>query len=147
MANIVAICTSSEKGTIKSEGNYPVFVDTDGIKNDAHRGKWHRQVSLLAKESVDSIRDELEKHGIKIKNGSFAENILTEGIDLKSLKIGTRLSLGDNCVLEITQIGKECHNGCDIKKITGKCVMPTDGVFAKVISTGFIDKGDIIKTI
>ena len=107
---------------------------------DAHAGNWHRQVSLLAEESVDTMR----ALGLTLAPGDFAENILTRGIVLKTLPVGTRLRVGET-VLEITQIGKQCHNDCAIKKTTGRCVMPTDGVFAVVLEEGVIRPGDAIE--
>ena len=106
---------------------------------DAHAGDWHRQVSLLAEESIDQMRG----MGLELKNGAFAENINTIGIDLKNIPVGTDLAVGD-AVLTVTQIGKECHNDCEVKKITGKCVMPTDGIFAVVKKGGTVKKGDKI---
>ena len=111
-----------------------------GIVGDAHAGNWHRQVSLLPEESVDTMR----APGLELHPGDFAENILTRGIALKTLPVGTRLRVGET-VLEITQIGKQCHNDCAIKKTTGRCVMPTDGVFAVVLEEGVIRPGDAIE--
>jgi len=102
-----------------------------GILGDAHAGKWHRQVSLLAAEDIDTMRGK----GVEINFGDFAENITTEGVDLSSLPVGTMLYLGD-AILEVTQIGKECHEGCAIYQIVGDCVMPRKGIFARVISGG-----------
>ena len=108
-----------------------------GIDGDAHAGDWHRQVSLLAGESIDNVKEVLPT----LKNGAFAENIITRGIDLMMLNIGDRLQVGDSVVLEVTQIGKECHNnGCAIKKATGDCIMPREGIFARVIQGGEIFK-------
>lgn len=137
---ILAICISEKKGTKK----HPVpsaFLEKDyGIMGDAHAGKWHRQVSLLAKESVDTMRSKMPE----LAPGDFAENILTEGLELKALPIGAVLNVGE-ATLEITQIGKECHSDCEIRRLTGKCVMPTDGVFARVIKSGTISVGDPIE--
>ena len=110
-----------------------------GIDGDAHAGNWHRQVSLLAEESVDKMR----AMGMDFEKGAFAENINTIGIDLKTLPVGSRLKIGE-CILCVTQIGKECHNDCEIKKKTGKCVMPTEGIFAVVEKGGTLKKGDKI---
>ena len=138
-ARVTATCISEQKGTRK----HPVPVITlekdYGILGDAHAGNWHRQISLLPSESVDTMRSQLPD----LSAGDFAENILTEGIALKELPIGTDLAIG-GAVLEITQIGKKCHNDCEIKQITGRCVMPTDGVFAKVLEGGEIRPGDPI---
>lgn len=136
---VLAVCISERKGTKK----YPVSsIDlriNHGIVGDAHAGDWHRQISLLADESVDKMRST----GIDLSAGDFAENILTRGVELKTLPIGTKINIG-NATLEVTQIGKECHNDCEIKKITGKCVMPTEGIFAKVVTEGTIKAGDSI---
>ena len=138
-AKVIALCISEQKGT-KKHPVPSVMLEADfGILGDAHAGRWHRQVSLLAKESVDTMRGAMPT----LAPGDFAENILTEGIDLKALPIGTRLSVG-NSILEITQIGKECHADCEIRRLTGKCVMPTDGIFARVIRTGAVTVGDPI---
>ena len=139
MAEVIAVCISEKKGTVK----HPVpHIDVrvhHGIVGDAHAGDWHRQISLLADESVDTMR----ALGLTLSPGAFAENILTRGIELKTLPIGTRLRVGD-ALLEVTQIGKECHNDCEIKKTTGKCVMPTEGIFAVVVEEGRIQSGDRI---
>jgi MOSC domain-containing protein YiiM len=108
-----------------------------GIEGDAHAGDWHRQVSLLAGESIDGVKVVLPS----LKEGAFAENLITRGMDLKSLRVGDHLLINDEVILEITQIGKECHNsGCAIKKATGDCIMPKEGVFAKVIRGGIVKK-------
>lgn len=139
-AKVISTCISEKKGTKKHPVPY-ITVKTDhGIIGDAHAGDWHRQISLLADESVDKMR----ASGAVLSAGDFAENILTEGIELKALPIGTRLIIGTT-ELEITQIGKECHNECEIRRLTGKCVMPTEGVFAKVLKDGEIHPGDLIR--
>ena len=140
MSKVLAVCISLKKGEQKKEIDFGECVVDFGIKGDAHGGNWHRQISLLAKESVDEMR----ARGITLINGDFAENIVTEGINLKSLPIGSRLIIGDEVVLEVTQIGKECHTGCVIMQKAGKCVMPTDGIFAKVIKPGIIKAEDEI---
>ena len=113
-----------------------------GIEDDAHAGDWHRQVSLLAGESIDTVKETLPT----LKNGAFAENIITRGIDLTQLAIGNRLKIGNSIILEITQIGKECHNsGCAIKKATGNCIMPKEGLFAIVVAGGSIASADEIQ--
>ena len=118
MAHVKAVCLINKKGIVKKEQSQVAVLDNWGIDGDAHAGDWHRQVSLLAGESIDGVKDVLPT----IKNGAFAENIITRGIDLITLQIGDRLQVGDLVVLEITQIGKECHNsGCAIKKATGDC--------------------------
>ena len=141
MAHVEAVCLSHKKGIVKKEQPQVVVLDNWGIDGDAHAGDWHRQVSLLAGESIDGVKDVLPT----IKNGAFAENIITRGIDLITLQIGERLQVGDQVVLEITQIGKECHNsGCAIKKATGDCIMPREGIFARVIKGGVVVKDDSI---
>ena len=142
MATVIAVCISEKKGTQKHEVPYIDVKLEHGIIGDAHAGNWHRQISLLANESVDTMR----AAGLNLFPGAFAENILTEGIDLKHLPVGTRLRVG-SALLEVTQIGKTCHNDCEIKKTAGKCVMPTDGIFAIVIEEGRIAPGDGIKTV
>jgi len=133
MAHVEAVCLSHKKGIVKKEQSNVVLIENWGIDGDAHAGDWHRQISLLAGESIDTVKEILPT----LKNGAFAENIITRGIDLTTLKIGDRLQIGDTVVLEITQIGKECHNsGCAIKKATGDCIMPREGIFARVIQGG-----------
>ena len=133
MAHVEAVCLSHKKGIVKKEQSNVVLIENWGIDGDAHAGEWHRQISLLAGESIDTVKEILPT----LKNGAFAENIITRGIDLNTLKIGDRLQIGDTVVLEITQIGKECHNsGCAIKKATGDCIMPREGIFARVIKGG-----------
>ena len=136
---VKAICISEAKGIKKHPVPCAELIEDYGILGDAHAGKWHRQVSLLADESVDTMRGSMPE----LSPGDFAENILTSGIDLKKLPVGTILTVG-NVQLEVTQIGKECHADCEIRRITGKCVMPTDGVFARVIKGGTIHPGDRI---
>lgn len=136
---VLATCISEKKGIRKHPVPFITLEENYGIIGDAHAGNWHRQVSLLPSESVDTMRGQLPD----LKEGDFAENILTVGISLKALPIGTTLQIGTT-ILEITQIGKKCHNDCEIKQITGRCVMPTDGVFAKVIKGGEIHPGDTI---
>ncbi len=135
----LAVCISERKGTKKHPVDCIDLKINHGIVGDAHAGDWHRQISLLADESVDKMRST----GIDLSAGAFAENILTQGVELKTLPIGTKINIG-NAVIEVTQIGKKCHNDCEIKKITGKCVMPTEGIFAKVITEGTIKAGDSI---
>jgi MOSC domain-containing protein YiiM len=139
MADVIAVCISEKKGTVKHPVPYIDVKCHHGIVGDAHAGDWHRQISLLADESVDTMR----AMGLTLASGAFAENILTRGIELKTLPIGTRLRVGE-ALLEVTQIGKECHSDCEIKRITGKCVMPTEGIFAVVVEEGRIRSGDRI---
>jgi len=133
---IVAICISKEKGERKKPVPRALLQENHGIEGDGHAGDWHRQVSLLAEESIDTMREK----GLDVTHGDFAENITTKGIDLISLPIGTRLSLGE-AVIEITQIGKECHTRCAIYYQAGDCVMPREGIFAKVIKGGEVIPG------
>ena len=142
MAQIVSVNISKKKGTVKREVPEIRLRLRHGIVGDAHAGDWHRQISLLAEESVDKLRPLLPQ----LQPGAFAENINTRGIELKTLPVGARLRLGET-VVEITQIGKECHSDCEIKRATGKCVMPTEGVFAVVIKEGTVRKGDEIEII
>lgn len=139
MAEVVSVNISEKKGTVKHEVESIKLIEEYGIEGDAHAGKWHRQISLLAEESIDTMR----VMGMRFENGAFAENINTVGIDLKKLPVGTRMLVGE-CVIRVTQIGKECHNDCEVKKITGKCVMPTEGIFAVVERGGTVRKGDKI---
>jgi MOSC domain-containing protein YiiM len=137
MAYVEAVCLSHKKGIVKKEQGTVLLRENWGLEGDAHAGEWHRQVSLLAGESIDGVKEVLPT----LKNGAFAENIITRGIDLNTLKIGDRLQIGETVVLEITQIGKECHNsGCAIKKATGDCIMPREGIFARVIQGGEVSK-------
>ncbi len=138
-AKVKAVCISEQKGTLKFPVDKIELKKDHGIIGDAHAGNWHRQVSLLADESVDKMRVKFPD----IPIGAFAENILTEGIELCTLPIGTRLKIGD-VILEVTQIGKECHADCAIRKQVGDCVMPREGIFTKVLSEGIIRPGDEI---
>jgi len=141
MAHVEAVCTSAKKGMVKREQAKVVLKTQWGMEGDAHAGDWHRQISLLAGESIDNVKKILPT----LKNGAFAENIITRGLDLTKLKIGDQLRVGAEVILEITQIGKECHNaGCAIKKATGDCIMPKEGLFARVIQGGEAKAGDTI---
>lgn len=142
MASVIAVCKSETKGTTKIDIKMGTLKEGFGLIGDAHADSgWHRQVSLLALESIEKMR----QSGYDVKPGDFAENITCEGIVLNTLPVGTRLCVGQNVILEISQIGKECHSGCAIMKQTGKCIMPKEGVFAKVIKGGEISSGDYIK--
>jgi len=144
MAKIIAVCQSKEKGTRKEDVTKGVLKEDYGLAQDAHADCCtHRQVSLLAIESINKMRS----LGFDVRPGDFAENLTTEGIDLPSLSTGTRISIGQDIVLEITQIGKECHAGCAIFRQIGKCIMPKEGVFAKVIRGGSVKAGDSIEAI
>jgi MOSC domain-containing protein YiiM len=141
VATIEAICISKKKGMVKRPVELANFQEGFGIEGDAHGGDWHRQVSLLAGESIDTVKEKLPS----LKDGAFAENIITRGLELSSVSVGDSLQIGTDIILEITQIGKECHNdGCVIKKATGDCIMPKEGIFAKVIQGGEAKAGDAI---
>ena len=143
MASIVSINVSPHKGTFKYPAESAELKIDHGIVGDAHAGNWHRQISLLGQESIDSMTD----MGVPdLTPGKFAENITTEGIELFTLPIGTKLKLGE-CLTEVTQIGKECHQHCEIYKKVGKCVMPTEGIFVKVLTEGVIRPGDTIEIV
>lgn len=137
---VLACCVSEKKGTRKHEVPELQLAVGMGIQGDAHAGSWHRQVSLLANESVDRMRE----RGLELKAGDFAENILTEGIAVRELPIGTVIAVGDRVRLVVTQIGKTCHNDCEIRRLTGMCVMPTDGIFCVVARGGAVRPGDEI---
>lgn len=143
MARILAICVSEKKGEQKHPVSQARLRVNHGIEGDAHAGDWHRQVSLLGQESVDKVQKRLQN--VKLKPGDFAENILTEGICLYTLPVGTRLKLGENALAEVTQIGKECHHGCAIRQAAGDCVMPREGIFVKILVPGTIFPGDTIE--
>lgn len=140
MAEVTAVCISTMKGVPKKEVPEIEVKVGHGIVGDAHAGNWHRQISLLAGESVDKMREKIPA----LKNGAFAENIVTRGLTLYELPVGTKLRVGP-ALLEVTQIGKECHSACAIKKVTGDCVMPREGIFAKVLEEGVIRAGDKIE--
>ncbi|GAB4316068.1 MAG: MOSC domain-containing protein [Methanobacteriaceae archaeon] len=142
MGKIIAVCRSFKKQTKKEDVKSAEIIKNQGLLNDAHADpESHRQISLLAYESITEIRET----GLNVKYGDFAENITTKGIDLKSLKIGTLLIAGEEVLLEVTQIGKECHSPCEIYKQVGKCVMPSEGVFCRVLNGGNVEVGDEIK--
>lgn len=140
MARVTSVNISEKKGTMKHPVSEIRLKLRHGIVGDAHAGDWHRQISMLADESVDKMRARLPQ----LKAGAFAENINTMGIELKTLPVGTRLKIGDT-VVEVTQIGKECHNDCAIKKAVGECVMPTEGIFAVVVKEGTVRAGDPVE--
>jgi MOSC domain-containing protein YiiM len=141
---IIAVCRSDKKGTSKDIVPAGQFCEGFGMVTDAHADfATYRQVSLLATESIDKMR----KLGLNLDPGAFAENLTTEGIDLVSLPIGTKVKVGNEVVLEISQIGKECHAGCAIFRQVGKCIMPKEGVFARVVKGGTIATGAKIKVI
>ena len=141
-ASVVAVCLSEQKGTMKHPVSEIRLRVRHGIEGDAHAGDWHRQVSLLANESVDKMREKFPN----IPVGAFAENILTEGISLYTLPVGTRLRAGE-ALLEVTQIGKECHADCAIRQQVGDCVMPREGIFTIVLEDGTVRPGDPITVV
>ncbi len=144
MGKIIAVCSSETKGTVKNNKITGIIKKDFGLVGDAHADcTTNRQISLLAVESMDKMKG----MGIEIEPGLFAENLTTEDIDLLSLPIGTRIAVGDEVLLEISQIGKECHAGCAIFKQVGKCIMPKEGVFATVIHGGNVSVGDNIRVI
>lgn len=138
---ILAINISRAKGTRKDPVEEAELVEGHGIRQDAHAGDWHRQISFLAAEAIDSARS----RGLEVASGDFAENITTSGIDWETLPVGTRIEIGSAATAEITQIGKQCHKPCAIYYKAGDCIMPTKGVFAKVIRGGTIRTGDTIQ--
>ena len=137
MGKVMAVCISERKGTQKENIHSAHVLEDFGLENDAHAGKWHRQVSLLSWEKIE----EFKAKGAKVEDGSFGENIIVSGFDFKTLPIGTKFKCND-IVLELTQIGKECHNGCAIFQAMGDCIMPREGVFTKVLHGGIISEGD-----
>lgn len=140
---VKAVCVSEHKGTVKRD-KVEWDITMLGLQNDAHAGEWHRQVSLLSKDSVDKFNEENAEKGIHVLPGDFGENLLVSGIDFRSLPIGTKFYVGD-AVLEMTQIGKECHVSCEIRRIVGNCIMPVEGVFAHVLKPGHVKNGDVMK--
>ena len=135
---VEAVCISEKKGMVKKEVPEIHLEENWGITGDAHAGIWHRQVSLLAGESIEQVKKKMPH----LKHGVFAENIVSRGVELTALAIGDRLVIDGKVVLEVTQIGKECHNaGCAIKKATGDCIMPREGIFTKVIHGGVVKSG------
>lgn len=139
---VIAVCVSEQKGTQKTEVPSINLVKDWGIEGDAHAGKWHRQVSLLALEKIEDFR----ARGAEVDFGAFGENIIVEGFDLKELPIGTRFRIGD-ALLELTQIGKECHAHCAIYHQVGDCIMPREGVFTIVLEDGVVKPGDEVELI
>ena len=139
MGKIMAVNISEERGTQKKNVHSARLIEDWGIEHDAHAGKWHRQVSLLSYEKIEEFR----KKGASVDEGAFGENLIIQGIDLRYLPVGTRLACGE-VLLEVTQIGKQCHNGCEIFRLMGDCIMPREGIFAKVLRGGMISEGDEI---
>lgn len=140
---ITSLAVSRKKGTVKTTVDKAILIENHGLEGDAHAGEWHRQVSFLSQENIDAANE----RGLDVSFGDFAENIATLGVDWKTIPVGTRVKLGDKAVVEITQIGKTCHKKCAIYYKAGDCIMPKEGVFAKVIEGGTIKKEDRIKFI
>lgn len=137
---IIAVCTSTKKGIPKKDVGSGFLEEGFGLKGDAHGGDWHRQISLLSIEQIGTMKNK----GLDVEPGSFAENLTTSGFDLGAVKVGDRLRIGDQVILEVTQIGKECHTRCAIYNKIGDCIMPEQGVFARIVSGGEVKKGDSI---
>lgn len=140
MGEVMGICISEKRGTAKVEVDEANLIEDFGIEHDAHAGNWHRQVSLLSFET----REAFKARGAEIDDGAFGENIIVSGIDLIHLPVGTQIKSGD-VLLEVTQIGKECHSHCEIYHRMGECIMPTNGIFTRVLHGGTLKKGDQIQ--
>ena len=138
---IISIAVSKKKGTRKKIVDEALLIQDHGIEGDAHAGPWHRQVSLLAAESIEEVRNQ----GLDVTFGDFAENIATSGIEWQKIPVGTQIQLGDSALVEVTQIGKECHTRCAIYYLAGDCIMPKEGIFARVLKGGKIRPGDVIR--
>lgn len=141
MPKVEAINISRKKGVVKKPVPVAEFRENYGIVDDAHAGDWHRQVSLLPLESIEKVRELIPN----LADGAFAENIIVSGIDFTQIQIGTQLFIGNDILLEVTQIGKECHTGCAIRTITGDCIMPREGIFCRVIQGGEMLPGDGVR--
>ena len=140
MGKVLAVCISERKGTEKQNVGSARFIEDWGIENDSHAGKWHRQVSLLSHEKIEAFR----ARGAEVIDGAFGENLVVEGFDFRALPVGTKFKCND-VVLELTQIGKECHSGCAIYQKMGECIMPREGVFTRVLHGGVISVGDTLE--
>ena len=140
MSIVEAICISSNKGVAKGPIPEAEFIAEWGIAEDAHGGRWHRQVSMLSAESIDLMRNRIPD----LSKGAFAENIITRGLDLSQIRIGDIVRIGSDIILEVTQLGKECHEACEIGRSTGACIMPIEGIFARVLHGGSARPGDSI---
>lgn len=141
MGSIKAICISEKKGTLKVPVQEAELIPDHGIENDAHAGNWHRQISLLSDEKIQAFKEKVPG----IRYGSFGENLVTEGYDLRNIPVGTKFRIGDDIIIQMTQIGKNCHTKCAISKQTGECIMPREGVFARVLHGGTVRVGDSIE--
>lgn len=137
MNKVIAICISEKKGTSKTMVDEAMLIEDFGIENDAHAGKWHRQVSLLALEKIEDFRNK----GAEVDFGAFGENLVVEGIKLNKLPIGQKIKVGE-ALLEVTQIGKKCHDKCAIYYQVGECIMPSNGIFTKVLKGGKVKISD-----
>jgi len=144
MAKVIALCISEKKGTQKQEVPEAEMKVDHGIVGDAHAGDWIRQVSLLGSESIQRLQEKITT--FKLQHGAFAENVVTEGITLYELPVGTQLQIGE-VLGEVTQIGKQCHNDCVIKQTAGDCVMPREGIFIKILEPGTVRPGDEINIV
>jgi MOSC domain-containing protein YiiM len=140
---VLAVNISEKKGTKKKNVGVCRLIKDWGMAEDSHAGNWHRQISLLSKKSIEKMREK----GLAVNYGDFAENLSIEGIDLHFLPVGTKLIIGSDVVVRITQIGKECHKGCSILREVGDCVMPREGVFAEVLAEGEVKVGDDVRVI
>tara|TARA_B100001964_G_scaffold230025_1_gene283008 strand:- start:333 stop:887 length:555 start_codon:yes stop_codon:yes gene_type:complete len=140
MGKIVAICISAKKGVQKKDIKRCKLLEGHGLEGDAHAGDWHRQISLLSKEG----RKAMEDKGAKLDSGDFGENLLTEGVDYSGIEVGNELRLGKEALVRVTQIGKECHDKCNIYYQVGDCIMPREGIFAEVLKGGEIKVNDYI---
>ena len=140
MGKVLAVCISEKKGTEKKNVGSARFIEDWGIENDSHAGKWHRQVSLLSHEKIEAFR----ARGAEVIDGAFGENLVVDGFDFRTLPVGTKFKCND-VVLELTQIGKECHSGCAIYQKMGECIMPREGVFTRVLHGGTISVGDTME--
>ena len=142
MGNVIAVCTSEQKGTQKKNVGSAKFIEDWGIENDAHAGHWHRQVSLLSHDRVEEFR----ARGAQVEDGAFGENLVVAGYDFKAMPIGTKFKCND-VLLELTQVGKQCHAHCEIYNVMGDCIMPREGVFTKVLHGGTISVGDTLTVV
>ncbi|OWZ83620.1 MOSC domain-containing protein [Natranaerobius trueperi] len=143
MGELMAVCVSETTGQKKQNVGKGLLIENYGLKNDAHAGGWHRQVSLLSEESIEKMQNQ----GLDVSAGDFAENLTTKNIKLYELPIGTRIYIGEDVKLEVTQIGKQCHDRCAIYHQAGDCVMPKEGIFARVLKGGKVSLGDKIQVI
>ncbi|MDO4174983.1 MAG: molybdopterin-binding protein [Eubacteriales bacterium] len=142
-AYITAVCRSAARGTVKHDIQSCLLIKNFGLDGDAHGGNWHRQVSLLSQDSIDVFN----ARGAEVKPGAFGENLAVRNLDLKTLPIGCRLRIGDEVLLEVTQIGKTCHNACEIAQRMGTCIMPEEGIFARVLQGGMVSVGDAVRVV